>query len=119
MIVINGKNLEYVEGYEPYVRNTKEQYYRNPLTGTLYREKLPGLPVQFHIFEVVLDDDTYEWLKGLYIAQKSGNTVKLQTEKTDGEVECVFTPDEFRLKRVVGETPYWEGTIVLEEVQTK
>ena len=120
MFSINGRTLYDVINYEPYDRPTRMQYFRNPLTGKLYREDLPGKDVRFHILEVITDKTMYDFLKGLYVNQsKSTDKITLYTPETSSAVECVFTEDEFRLKKVEGEAELYEGTITLEEVQVK
>lgn len=120
MFLINGKTLYDVINYEPYDRPTRMQYYRNSLTGKLYREDLPGKDVRFHILEIITDKTMYEYLLSLYVNQsKSTDKITLYTPETDSAVECVFTEDEFRLKKVEGEAELYEGTIAFEEVQVK
>jgi len=120
MFLINGKTLYDVINYEPYDRPTRMQYYRNSLTGKLYREDLPGKDVRFHLFEVITDKTMYDFLKELFVNQsKSTDKITLCTPETSSAVECVFIEDEFRLKKVEGEAELYEGTITFEEVQVK
>jgi len=120
MFSINGRTLYDVINYEPYDRPTRMQYYRNSLTGKLYREDLPGKDVRFHLFEVITDKTMYDFLKELFVNQsKSNNKITLYTPETSAAVECVFIEDEFRLKKVEGEAELYEGTITFEEVQVK
>ncbi len=120
MFLINGKTLYDVINYEPYDRPTRMQYYRNSLTGKLYREDLPGKDVRFHLFEVITDKTMYDFLKELFVNQsKSTDKITLYTPETSAAVECVFIEDEFRLKKVEGEAELYEGTIAFEEVQVK
>lgn len=120
MFSINGRTLYDVINYEPYDKPTRMQYYRNSLTGKLYREDLPGKDVRFHLFEVITDKTMYDFLKELFVNQsKSTDKITLYTPETSTAVECVFTEDEFRLKKVEGEAELYEGTITFEEVQVK
>lgn len=120
MFSINGRTLYDVINYEPYDKPTRMQYYRNSLTGKLYREDLPGKDVRFHLFEVITDKTMYDFLKELFVNQsKSNNKITLYTPETSAAVECVFIEDEFRLKKVEGEAELYEGTITFEEVQVK
>lgn len=120
MFSINGRTLYDVINYEPYDKPTRMQYYRNTLTGKLYREDLPGKDVRFHLFEVITDKTMYDFLKELYVNQsKSTAKITLYTPETSAAVDCVFIEDEFRLKRVEGEAELFEGTITFEEVQVK
>ena len=120
MFSINGKTLYDVINYEPYDKPTRMQYYRNSLTGKLYREDLPGKDVRFHLFEVITDKTMYDFLKELFVNQsKSTDKITLYTPETSAAVECVFIEDEFRLKKVEGEAELYEGTVTFEEVQVK
>lgn len=109
-ISINAKPL-LVEGYETYEARTHARWVRNPLTGKLYKEERYGKVVRYHIIEVIVDKETFDWLYGLY---ESGESVNLHVDGRD--IEVVFTEEEFRLSLIPG-TDNYEGTIAFEEVQ--
>ena len=112
MISINGKSLYDIEGYEKYEKPTKQAWYRNPLTGKLYKENIPGKVVTYHLFALVTDDFWYNELFKVYELRES---VKLNINGE--EVECIITEDELRLKKE-SENLY-SGTIAFEEIQAK
>jgi hypothetical protein len=109
-IAINAKPL-LVEAYETYEARTTARWVRNSLTGKLYKEERYGKTVRYHIIEVIVDKETFDWLFGLY---EAGEPVNLHVNGND--VEVVFTENEFRLSLIPG-TDSYEGTIAFEEVQ--
>ncbi len=117
MVQIDGIDVTYCvaeDAYEVVEAQTKPEWVRNSLTGRLYREKtgVNGKIIRFHVMGLFLDEETYTALKEKYHAR---DIVSFLSPDTDGEVQAIFREDEFRFTKKA--LNFYEGTIVLEEVE--